>query len=81
MARKVIVNDNDHEVAYGLDRVPYPGYYVQVFDGEDNVLVNLDTRSAMTGEHASKNDVAEAMREHGAPDQDVQRVLADLPIQ
>ena len=66
-------------VRYGLDRLPVPGYFVTVFDG-DEIVEDLDTRHGMAEEVVSRGRIAEVLKDNCVDERHVTAVLLDLPL-
>jgi len=85
-------NKVGYQIAYGLDPVPYPGYFFQVFkllfedERSDGFVVDLDVRAHMSETLSTRTEIMLAMKRWGAPKQHVDEIFAaiktgrDLPF-
>lgn len=88
MSRHTITTGDGKKVAYGLDEIPYPGYFLQVFEPEKEaesgaerpLAEDYDTRAVFSENPASRTKIAERLQELGGPEEHVKRILSDLPV-
>ena len=71
----------DTKVYFGLDLAgtPFAGYFVSIFqDGDDEPLVELDTRPGFTPRAASRGVILDTLKEQGCPQIYLDRIAMDL---
>lgn len=78
------IDNSGSKIEYGYDRVPYGGYFYQVFNENGELVEGGDTRSLMVAheneEHMNRSEIAEKLEEHGVNEIHVETVEMDQPL-
>ena len=81
-----IGRDGIHSLAYGLDNLPFPGYFLVIYKADPNqeddcILLDMDTRPHMASQRVNRHSiVAELKKYPEVPTRDIELIACDLPV-
>lgn len=75
--------ESGKSLEYGFDKVPNPGYFVDLYNEKNELVKGGDTRELMClkgQEHMNRLEIAEMLEDYGASEDHVNAVVMDKPF-